>query len=177
MYYIIVNQNGTWVTYGDEDFDTYEDAKYQLECLQEADENNGENNEYKICEIKEVERVSKEKEYAVIITKVGKEEEIFSTNNEIVAVSKARKAHAQSAQWEDVKIIHKTDNEVIPYRVFVADREAGNVIEEIKGQELLEAIDKAIGVINDFEAEDKASDNYTPDFYDIINENGESYIY
>ena len=195
MYYVIIKVNGAWEAYSDE-FDTYEEAKYQLECLQEVDEMNGEHHDYKICQAEEIKRVNKEEEmakavsrgyaqwkaeqpkkseYKVIWKKLGKEDLVCTVDNKTAAIYKARETQAIKAEWENVVILK--DNQYVPYRVFVAEREAGNIIEEIKGVEIKEAIEVGIGKINEYEGEDKACGNYTKDLYDIINEDGESYIY
>ncbi|MGN0568815.1 MAG: hypothetical protein ACI4JR_09535 [Acutalibacteraceae bacterium] len=54
--------------------------------------------------------------------------------------------------------------------VFTADREAGNKIEAFS------TIEEAKKAILEYEAEDKRDGTYTPDFYDIVNENCESLL-
>lgn len=90
------------------------------------------------------------------------------------AINKARHNHARCANWETVEIYH--GDEEIPYRVFISDF-AGNAVEEITGQPLSEALEKGLGIINEYEAEDKACGTFVKDSYDLINEFGESYIY
>lgn len=56
MFYIISREKkNAWNTHGEEDFEKYEDAKYQVECLKEVDEMNGEEREYRIVEVMKVE--------------------------------------------------------------------------------------------------------------------------
>lgn len=54
--------------------------------------------------------------------------------------------------------------------VFTADREAGNKIEAFS------TIEEALKAIAAYEAEDKKDGTYTPDFYDIVDENCESLL-
>lgn len=54
--------------------------------------------------------------------------------------------------------------------VFTADREAGNKIEAFS------TIEEALKAIAAYEAEDKKDGTYTPDFYDVVNEDHESVI-
>lgn len=61
---------------------------------------------------------------------------------------------------------NKEENEV----VFTADREAGNKIEAFN------TIEEALKAIAAYEAEDKKDGTYTPDFYDVVNEDHESVI-
>lgn len=52
MFYIISREkNGAWSTHGDEEFETYLEAKYNVECLKEVDKDNGEEWEYRIVEV------------------------------------------------------------------------------------------------------------------------------
>lgn len=55
-------------------------------------------------------------------------------------------------------------------RVYTADREAGNRIEAF------ETVEEARKAIAAYEEEDKRDGIYTPDFYDVVNEDGESLI-
>lgn len=50
-------------------------------------------------------------------------------------------------------------------KIFTADREAGNIIEQF------ETIEDAIKAIKAYEEKDKKNGDYTPDFYDIMDEN------
>lgn len=61
---------------------------------------------------------------------------------------------------------NKEENEM----VFTADREAGNKIEAFN------TIEEALKAIAAYEAEDKRDGTYTPDFYDIVDENCESLL-
>lgn len=177
MFYIIIkNQDGVWVTYGDEDFETYEDAQYQLDALKEMDDMNGESHEYKICEVEDIVTVNRNTgTYRVIWKKINKEDLLYTTNNMFDAISKARETHSVARPWEQVFIT--CDGAPVPYRVFVACRETGDIIEEIKGMEIDEAIEKGLGIIADYEEEDKLTGDYEPNFYDIVDEHAESYIY
>ena len=55
-------------------------------------------------------------------------------------------------------------------KIYTADREAGNKIE------VFSTIEEAIQAIAEYEEADKKDGTYTPDFYDIINEDCESLI-
>lgn len=55
-------------------------------------------------------------------------------------------------------------------KIYTADREAGNKIEEFN------TIEEAKKAIIAYEEEDKRDGTYTPDFYDVVNENCESII-
>ncbi len=50
-------------------------------------------------------------------------------------------------------------------KIFTADREAGNIIEQF------ETIEDAMKAIKAYEEEDKKNGDYTPEFYDIVDEN------
>ena len=47
-------------------------------------------------------------------------------------------------------------------KLYVADRECGNIIDEVS------TIEEGKELIEKYEAEDKANGNYTPNFYDIV---------
>ena len=49
-------------------------------------------------------------------------------------------------------------------KIFVADKETGTFITEV------ETVDEGFDKIKEFEEMDKAEGNYTPDFYDIVDE-------
>lgn len=53
-------------------------------------------------------------------------------------------------------------------KIFVADREAGNIIEEVR------TIKKGLEMIEEYEREDKKEGNYTPNFYNLVDENLEN---
>lgn len=55
-------------------------------------------------------------------------------------------------------------------RIYTADKEAGNKIEAF------DTVEHARKAIAAYEEEDKRDGTYTPDFYDVINEDGESLI-
>lgn len=55
-------------------------------------------------------------------------------------------------------------------RVYTADKEAGNKIEAF------ETVEEAREAIVAYEEEDKREGTYTLNFYDVINEDGESLI-
>ena len=55
-------------------------------------------------------------------------------------------------------------------KIYTADREAGNKIEEFS------TIEEAKEAIAAYEEEDRKDGTYTPNFYDIVNENCESII-
>jgi len=47
-------------------------------------------------------------------------------------------------------------------KLYVADRECGNIIDEVK------TIEEGKELIAKYEAEDKVNGNYEPNFYDIV---------
>lgn len=55
-------------------------------------------------------------------------------------------------------------------KIYTADKEAGNKIEEFA------TIEEAKKAILEYEKDDKKEGIYTPDFYDIVNEDCESLI-
>lgn len=55
-------------------------------------------------------------------------------------------------------------------KIYTADREAGNKIEEF------ETIEEAKKAIEQYEADDKKDGIYTPNFYDVVNEDCESLL-
>lgn len=55
-------------------------------------------------------------------------------------------------------------------KIYTADKEAGNKIEEFA------TIKEAKKAILEYEKDDKKEGIYTPDFYDIVNEDCESLI-
>ena len=55
-------------------------------------------------------------------------------------------------------------------KYYTADREAGNKIEAF------DSIEEALKAIAAYEAEDERNGTYTPDFYDVVNEDHESVI-
>lgn len=70
-----------------------------------------------------------------------------------------RHGHKPAAKEKEVSIM-----------VFTADREAGNKIEAFGTSE------EAKNAIAAYEAADKMDGTYTPEFYDVINEYGESIV-
>ena len=56
-------------------------------------------------------------------------------------------------------------------KLYTADREAGNLIDEI------ENINEGINLIKEYEKIDLEEGTFTPDFYDIVNEDHESMLY
>lgn len=50
-------------------------------------------------------------------------------------------------------------------KIFTADRECGNIIDRF------ETIEDAMKAIKSYEEEDKRNGDYTPDFYDVVDEN------
>lgn len=125
-------------------------------------------------ELYEKERSEKPK-FKIEIERPTGVEKVADCSIESEAIMVARNIDSKLLPWEKVKITFK--GETIPYKVYVSEREAGNVIEEIKGYSLTDSINKAAGIIEQYEEEDKLSDMYESDFYDIINEFGESYVY
>ena len=55
-------------------------------------------------------------------------------------------------------------------KIFTADRETGTIIDQF------ETIENAMKAINDYEEIDMKNGDYTPDFYDIVNEDNISLI-
>lgn len=55
-------------------------------------------------------------------------------------------------------------------KIYTADREAGNKIEEF------ETIEEAKKAIEQYEADDRKDGIYTPNFYDVVNEDCESLL-
>ena len=55
-------------------------------------------------------------------------------------------------------------------KYYTADREAGNKIETF------DTIEETLKAIAAYEAEDERDGTYTPDFYDVVNEEHESVI-
>lgn len=55
-------------------------------------------------------------------------------------------------------------------KIYTADREAGNKIEEF------ETIEEAKKAIEQYEADDKKDGIYTPNFYDVVNEDCKSLL-
>lgn len=55
--------------------------------------------------------------------------------------------------------------------IYTADRETGTFIDEF------ETVGDALAAIRQYEEEDKADETYEPEFYDVVNENHDSYIY
>lgn len=55
-------------------------------------------------------------------------------------------------------------------KIYTANRETGDIIEEVKSYE------EGMSLIADYEAEDKADGSYSPDFYDIVDEDRFSII-
>lgn len=55
-------------------------------------------------------------------------------------------------------------------KYYTADREAGNKIEAF------DSIEEALKAIAAYEAEDMKDGTYTPDFYDVVNEDHEIVI-
>lgn len=176
MFYILAREKGgVWATL-EIGFDSLEGAKYEVACLKDVDEANEEEWEYQIIEGKDIVTVNRNTgTYRVIWKKINKEDLLYTTNNKFDAISKARETHSVARPWEQVFIT--CDGAPVPYRVFVACRETGDIIEEIKGMEFDEAIEKGLGIIADYEAEDKLTGDYKPNFYDIVDEHAESYIY
>lgn len=57
MFYILSREKKkAWSTHGDGEYETYEDAKYDVEAMQEIDKANGEEWEYRIVEVEKIER-------------------------------------------------------------------------------------------------------------------------
>lgn len=62
----------------------------------------------------------------------------------------------------------RKENKKMKY--YTADKEAGNKIEAFN------TVEEALKAIAAYEAEDEKNDTYTPDFYDVVNEDHESVI-
>lgn len=55
MFYIIAREKkNAWSTHGDEEYNTYEEAKCNVEAMQEIDKANGEDWEYRIVEVEKI---------------------------------------------------------------------------------------------------------------------------
>ena len=80
-------------------------------------------------------------------------------------------SHEPSVNMSFVKPFDKYSNkELKEMKIYTADREAGNKIEEFS------TIEEAKEAIAAYEEEDKKDGTYTPNFYDIVNENCESIL-
>jgi hypothetical protein len=55
-------------------------------------------------------------------------------------------------------------------KIYVSDKETGTFITEV------ESIDNGLKKIAEFEQIDKENDSYTPDFYDVVDENHSSLV-
>jgi len=53
-------------------------------------------------------------------------------------------------------------------KIYVADKEAGNIIEEVA------SIEEGLKLIEKYEEEDKKEGTYQPDFYDVVDEDRRS---
>ena len=56
-------------------------------------------------------------------------------------------------------------------KLYVSDRETGTFIDEV------ESVDEGLKLIEEYETTDREDGNYTPDFYDVVNEEHSSVIY
>ena len=118
--------------------------------------------------------------YYIIYKQAGKEEEQMAVyGDQIMAINQARQLDSQLASWETIQIrkIENSHITTVPFKVYIAERQSKNIIEEIKGQELDTAIEEAIGIIADYEKDDQLADMYVPDWYDAVDEFGNSYLY
>ena len=80
-------------------------------------------------------------------------------------------SHEPSVNMSFVKPFDKYSNkELKAMKIYTADREAGNKIEKFS------TIEEAKEAIAAYEEEDRKDGTYTPNFYDIVNENCESII-
>lgn len=107
----------------------------------------------------------------------SEEKPIIVCGSEAVAIEKAREVDAMSTPWEEVVIrkVTKNGTERVPYKVFVISTATGDILDEIKGNALLVAIDMAVGFIADYEADDKVAGTYKDGAYDIVDEFGATY--
>lgn len=118
--------------------------------------------------------------FYIIYKQTGKkEEQIAVYGTELMAIDEARLLDSQLLPWESVQV-RKLENDevsVVPHKIFIAERESKKIIEEVKGQKLNDGLETAIGIIEEYEADDKRSGVYVPNWYDAIDENGNSYFY
>lgn len=56
-------------------------------------------------------------------------------------------------------------------KLYTADKETGTFIDEV------ESVDEGLKLIEEYETTDREDGNYTPDFYDVVNEEHSSVIY
>lgn len=128
--------------------------------------------------------------YHVVEEANGSYYHIATVSTEKLAIEEARSRYSDFTKHErkeqDVEIWATEDEgtawdelngyDLIPFKVYAADREAGTFIEEIFGTDLNFAIEQAKDLIEEWEDQDKENEEYTADFYDIVNENHESYL-
>ena len=119
-------------------------------------------------------------EFYIIYKQTGKEEEQWAVyGKELLAIDEARRLDSQIQPWEKVEIKKLENGEAtkVPYKIYIIERQSKNIIEEVKGQKLNDGIEEAIGIIADYEKDDQLSDVYVPDWYDAVDEFGNSYLY
>ena len=127
--------------------------------------------------------------YGVYWERMPRENTVLTliTEDKLIAEHEARELQTRCTTWESVKVVQAeiqdgqiTDRVDVPFRVFITDN--GAVIDEIKGQIIPEAVDIALKQIEAYEREDNCEDVYCitskrgPHNYDVINEDGNSYI-
>lgn len=126
------------------------------------------------------------KYYHVVETRnyKGKEEfEMLVTTDKDKAIEEARGIAAGFNRFEkernnvEIRVyVNEFDYDLIPYRVYTAEKQAGNIIEEVTGRWLDLAIVDALNMIDVYEIDDKNEGIYIAGWYDVINEDGESWI-
>lgn len=126
------------------------------------------------------------KYYHVVETRNYKSKEEFEmlvTTDKDKAIEEARGIVADFNRFEkernsvEIRVYaNEYDYDLIPYRVYTAEKQAGNIIEEVTGRWLDLAIVDALNMIDVYEIDDKNEDIYIAGWYDVINEDGESWI-
>ena len=126
------------------------------------------------------------KYYHVVETRnyKGKEEfEMLVTRDKDKGTEEARGIVADFNRFEiernsvEIRVYaNEYDYDLIPYRVYTAEKQAGNIIEEVTGRWLALAIVDALKLIDVYEIDDKNQGIYIAGWYDVINEDGESWI-
>ena len=118
--------------------------------------------------------------YYIVYKQTGKaEEQVGVYGKELLAIDEARKIDSQLMPWEKVEV-RKLENAIIenvPYKTYIAERKSKTIIEEVKGMSLNDALEWAVGEIAEYEKDDEISQKYISDWYDVIDEDGNSYLY
>ena len=172
MFYIVAKENGKWTAYGYDDFSTMEDAMYQMDALKEVDRRNGEHHEYKVVSVTDA---APAEWYTVNWLRVGKTESVMTTHSKVMAIKTAREYHSMCAPWERVEISINDSEKLLPYRVFIVDTDYSEVLDEVKGMPIDDAIAQARSIIKRYNNEEPIGVLH-PFHYDIVDEDGDSYM-